>query len=113
MENLIESIRAALVPEATPETRQVGAAACRTILSALESVPGQPLAAATVVQPNAANIASVVATLRGVPADALLDLAIAKLRAALPAGTEVPQVQRIKFQMIPESKLATLGGRTP
>ena len=111
MENLIESIRSAVAPEATSETRQAGASACRTILAALESVPGQPLVATAVVQPNATNIASVVATLRGVPADALLDLAIAKLRAALPAGAEVPHVQPLRFQIIPKAQLATLAGK--
>lgn len=113
MDNLIESIRSALAPDATPETRQAGAAACRTILAALESVPGQPLAGAAVVPPNASNIANVVASLRGVPADTLLDLAIAKLRAALPAGADVAQVQPLKFQIVPGSLLASLGGRTP
>lgn len=103
MENLIESIRSALAPDASPETRTGGAAACRTILAALDSVPGQPMPAAAVITPDASKIASAVAMLRGVPPDQLLDLAIARLRAALPAGVQVPPAQPLKFQLIPIS----------
>ena len=113
MENLIESIRAALTPDATADAKLAGASACRTILAALDAVPGQPIAAAPVPHPQALPIAQAVAVLRGVPAEQLLDLAIAKLRAALPAGTEVPQAQPLKFQMIPPAQLATLGGKAP
>jgi hypothetical protein len=49
---------------------------------------------------NASQIASVVGALRGVPPDQLLDLAIAKLRASLPAGVEVPKVEPLKFHII-------------
>ena len=113
MDNLIESIRSAIAQDASPEVRATGVAACRAILSALEATPGQPLASAAVVTPSPAAIAQVVAAFRGVPADQLLDIAIGKLRAALPAGTEVPQAQPLKFQMIPRAQLATLTGRTP
>ncbi|CAN5198935.1 hypothetical protein BH11MYX1_BH11MYX1_56520 [soil metagenome] len=113
MENLIESIRSALAPDATDEVKLAGASACRTILAALDSVPGQPLAATQLAPPTTLPIASVVAALRGVPADQLFDLAIAKLRAALPAGTEVPQAQALNFQFIPKTQLATLVRTTP
>jgi hypothetical protein len=113
MENLIESIRAALTPEASSEARAAGAAACRTILAALEAVPGQPMPAATIVTPDASKIASAVAMLRGVPPEQLLDLAIAKLRAALPAGTDVPAVQPLKFQIVPIVAPATAPRSVP
>ena len=113
MENLIESIRSAIAQDASPEVRATGVSACRAILSALEATPGQPLASAAVVTPSPAAIAQVVAAFRGVPADQLLDIAIGKLRAALPAGTEVPQAQPLKFQMIPRAQLATLNEKTP
>jgi len=48
--------------------------------------------------PDASGIANVVAALKGAGPDQLLDLAIAKLRTALPPGTEVPPVS-IKFRM--------------
>ena len=98
MENIVESIRAAIASGATPETRAAGATACRAILAALESTPGQPLAAATAPAPS--QIATALAALRGAPAEQLLDLAIARLRAALPPGTEVPAVTPLKFQLI-------------
>lgn len=47
------------------------------------------------------EIAGLVSALRGVPVDQLLDLAIAKMRAALPAGTSVPRAQPVKFQLVP------------
>jgi hypothetical protein len=112
MENVLESIRAAVAVDATPEVRAGGVAACRAILAALEAQPGEPIVA-NVVAPSPSPIATVVAALRGVPADQLLDLAIAKLRAALPAGADVPQAQPLKFQLIPRAQLATLARKTP
>jgi hypothetical protein len=99
MNQLLDAIRAATAPEATPEARAAGVAACRTILAALEATTGEPMAVAApaVVSP----IAGIVGMLRGVPPDQLLDLAISKLRAALPAGIEVPPVQPLKFNIVP------------
>ena len=105
MDNLIESIRIAVATDATDEVRAEGAAACRTILCALEGKPGEPLAAVT---PQSSQIATVVSALRGVPPDQLLDLAIAKLRDALPAGATVAPVQPLKFHLIP---MPQRGGR--
>nr|HEX4316254.1 hypothetical protein [Kofleriaceae bacterium] len=108
MENLLEAIRAAVVTDASPEARAAGAQACRTILAALEATAAEPIQAAA-AQPTTPPIADLVATLRGVPMDQLLDLAIARLRAALPVGTAVPTVQPVKFQFIPQSHLDVLG----
>ena len=98
MENIIESIRAAIASGASPSAREAGATACRTILAALESTPGQPLGAAAPAAPS--PIASVVSALRGAPPEQLLDLAIARLRAALPPGVEVPDAKPIKFHTV-------------
>lgn len=100
MDNVIDSIRAAIAGDATPEAKAAGATACRAILAALEGTPGQPLAAPITIPP-AAQIASAVSALRGVPAEQLLDLAIARLRAALPAGTEVAPVVPFTFNIAP------------
>jgi hypothetical protein len=97
MDNLIESIRAAVADDASAEARAAGVAACRAIISALEAKPGAPIAAAMPMPPTAA----IGAMLRGMPLDNLLDLAIARLRAALPAGTEPVPVNPIRFQMVP------------
>lgn len=99
MEPLLEAIRAALAADASPEARTAGATACRTILTALDATAGEPMTAAVAAPPT--PIAQIVGALRGVPADQLLDLAIAKLRAALPADATVAPVQPIKFQIVP------------
>ena len=92
MENLIDAIRAATADNATPEARAAGAQACRTILTALEAKLGQPLATA----PAPSNTAqAIIAALRDTPPDQLIDLAIAKLRALVPAQPETVQVVRI------------------
>ncbi len=101
MDALIESIRAAVAADASTEVRAAGVTACRTILTALEAVPGQPLAAAVVAPPMVPPIAAIATALRGMPADQLLDLAIQKLRASLPPGAEPPRVQPLKFQLVP------------
>src|SRR5690349_9083491 len=97
MDTLIESIRAAIANDATAEARGVGASACRAILAALEAKPGEPIAPVAPVSP----VAQIGAVLRGMPVDQLLDLAIARLRAAVPPGAEPVSVQPIKFQMVP------------
>ena len=103
MENVLEAIQAAVASDASTEARAAGAVACRMILAALEGAPGEPMAAAIPTSPS--PIASIVGALRGVPPDQLLDLAIAKLRAALPAETQIPRVEPLKFQIIPMPKL--------
>jgi hypothetical protein len=102
MDDLIDAIRAASAPDATPEARAAGAAACRSMLAAL----GEPATPAVPTQP-VPSIASTVAMLRGVPPDQLLDLAIDRLRAALPAGVEVPPAPPLKFHLI---QLPRIGG---
>jgi hypothetical protein len=95
----IETIRAALADDASPEARTAGAAACRAILGALEASPGEQMATATPI--NTSQIAGIVGALRGVPPEQLLDLAIAKLRSALPADATVPPVTPLKFHILP------------
>ncbi len=103
MDNLLKSIRSAVVTDATAEARATGIAACRTILAALDASPDQPFVPA--VAPNASAIADAVGALRGVPPDQLLEIAIGRLRAALPAGVDVPSAQPLKFHIIHVPKL--------
>lgn len=104
MDNLLESIRVALSTDANDETRAAGAHACRTILAALDAKAGEAMtpAASDTAAPSASAepIAQVVAALRGVPAEQLLDLAITRLRAALPTGVEAPRVEPLKFHIV-------------
>ncbi len=98
MNELVEAIRIALAPEVTPEARVAGATACRTILAALEAKPGEPLGAAVPAPITPAT--AIAAAIRGMPVDQLLDLAIARVRAALPADAAIAPVQPIKFMHV-------------
>ena len=95
IDNLIDTIRAAVATDASDEARVAGAQACRTILSALETKQGEPLAL-TAPSPLTA-IASV---LRGMTPDQMLDLAIARLKAAVPAGADAAPASPLKFHII-------------
>ncbi|MBZ0238504.1 MAG: hypothetical protein K8M05_39690 [Deltaproteobacteria bacterium] len=75
MNELIEAIRAAVAEGATAEQKSVGAQACRTILTALDTEAGKPLAV-----PNAPNPHP----LTQLDPGQALDLLIAKLSAGLP-----------------------------
>lgn len=99
-ETLIESIRAAIAEGSTREARAAGAAACRTILAALEAVPGERLVAqAAPAQHGSSPIAAIVAGLRGTPPDQLLDLLIAKLRSMVPPEKQSP-ASKINLQLV-------------
>ena len=99
MTELMEAIQAAVAPDATTESRAAGAVACRTILIALETKPGEPLAAP--VAPPASPAVAIASALRGMPAEKLLDLAIARLRAALPAGAEISPAPAMRIPLVP------------
>lgn len=101
METLLEAIRAAIATDASAQTRAAGAHACRTILTALETKPGETMpVTAPVGDSPTTQIAQMLGTLGGVPAEQLLDLAIARLRAALPAGVDAPRVAPVKFHVV-------------
>ena len=126
METLIETIRVAVQSDATDEAKHQGALACRTILTALEAKAGEPLLPAAdpgaapptrpaaqpapVIEPQ--QVAAIVGALRGMPAEQLLDLAITRLRAALPKDAAPPPITPVRFQIIPIAPLATTLGST-
>lgn len=98
MDQLLEAIRNATATGATDEARAAGAQACRTLLTALEAKPGEALASPAAPD---SPIATIVAGLRGVPVDQLLDLAIAKLRTMVPAdAVAVAQAPKISIPLI-------------
>jgi len=104
MDDLIESIKTAIANDANDEARAKGAVACRTILSTLQTQAGEPMAPAAPMPeaPTATQIASIVGALRQLPPDQLLDLAIARLRAALPSAAEAPTTAPtpVRFQIV-------------
>jgi len=128
MEQFLDQIRAALVTDASDAARTAGATACRTILAVLDAKPGEPmhvsdaatashssttpLLAAMPPAPHttqsagprtspAVTVQALLAALRGMPADQLLDLAITRLRAAVPGGESVAPTQGLRFHLIP------------
>ena len=96
MTELIEAIRLAVAEGASDDARAAGVSACRTILAALDASVGEPLAA-----PGVPPIAAAVAAFRGMSPEQLLDLAIARLKAALPASTEAQREAALKLPLVP------------
>ncbi len=88
MDKLLDAIRAAVSADSTEEAKQAGTAACRTILTALEAKPGEPMQMPVPGAPSL-PIETIAAAVRGMPIDQLLDVAIARLRAAIPDAAPV------------------------
>lgn len=113
METMIEAIRVAVQGDASDEAKHQGALACRAILTALDAKPGEPLGApsdASTTAPLPAigppQVAAIISAFRGMDPERLLDLAIARLRAALPADSATPAVAPVRFQILPIGPLA-------
>jgi hypothetical protein len=100
MEELLEAIRVATASDATDETKAAGVVACRAVLAALDAQAGAPLAPAPTPTIATPDIAALVAGLKGIPIEQLLDLAIAKLRPMVPTG-QAPTVQKLTIPMLP------------
>jgi len=47
------------------------------------------------------DVTAIFGALRGVPAEPLLGLAIARRRAAVPPGAKVPTTSPMRFQLVP------------
>jgi hypothetical protein len=127
MDTLLELVRRGLAPDADPTTRAAAREVCDRILHALGPAPTPPAAPAVAVAPVAPTLAPVrgfpgafapvipspvpamptsplaqmIGVLRHMPADQLLDLAIQRLRAALPKGATVTEPKGIQFQLVP------------
>jgi hypothetical protein len=100
-ESLLEAIRAGVTDGASADARAAGATACRTLLAVLDASVGKPLAIAAPAAPTS-PVAALVGAMRGMPAEQLLDLLIAKLRSIVPA--DAPAVQTYKLA-IPVSRV--------
>ena len=106
--SLIASIRAAVTPSASAETRTAGANACRSILTVLEAKPGQPLAA-TPQRTSSTAQASPLATLLSQPGllsklaamsrDELIAL-LKQITGAMPARPTTPITAAPRFHLI-------------
>ncbi len=93
MQELIEMIRAAVTTGATNEQKAAGLQACRTIIAALDTEPGNPLVPPSLLATSLATRPTL---------DQMLDLAISRLStiasardaAVLPATQKVSAVPR-------------------
>ena len=99
LDDLIATIRAAIVPDASAEARATGATACRAILAALEAQVGQPLAAAPSPTPTS-PLAGMLSRLAAMPREQMLEFITNFLRAKLPPGTQAPITQGPRFHLI-------------
>lgn len=99
MDDVLATIRSALAPDVTPEAKTAGIAACRAVLGALSASAGEPLAPPRPVDvgPTAQAIAAII---RSTPPDQLLDLLIAKLRAAAPADAKAPAARTFNVPLV-------------
>lgn len=98
MQELIEAIRVAVASDANAEQKATGAQACRTILAALDSVPGKPIVLPGTQLPAPATRVSV---------DQMLDLMIARLttiaaqREVEPAPTAASPPRGLRVPVTP------------
>jgi hypothetical protein len=121
-EALVEIIRRGLAPDADPAARANALDVCGRIVQAFGGlVPAPPVNPAPIapvapvsgtpspfMMPQAfplpaptSPLAAVVGTLRNLPPEQLFDLAIQRLRAALPQGAAFPEAKGIQFQLVP------------
>src|SRR5687767_6801942 len=87
MTEMIDAIRAAVADGATPEQKELGAQACRTILTALGAERGKTMAMPDAPQPH---------PLAGITTDQALTMLIARLTAIAEAkdATEAKEAAR-------------------
>lgn len=120
MQAMLELIGCGLAPEADDRTRSVArelwARFAQTIAAAAPVMPSPPMNSGPVMPPAptmpgmpvmptvpapTSPIAMAARTLHQLPPEQLLDLALQRLRAALPAGTTVSAPKGIQFQLVP------------
>lgn len=105
MDKLIDTIRAAVIDGTSLEARAAGAAACRAILAALESEPGQTVA----TQLAAPTSNTTLPAFAQLDADQVLELVIAKLRSMQPENVTLPATTaRFHVPLVPTPR--GLGG---
>jgi hypothetical protein len=101
LDDLVASIRASVAPGVSAEARAIGATACRAILTALETQPGQPLAAAPPSAPApASSLAGMLSQLAAMPREQLLGFLRDKFPAAPPSSRPTRPTAGPRFHLI-------------
>jgi hypothetical protein len=115
MEELIETIRAAVANDASTEKKTAGVVACRTILTALDTEPGKPLAMPSVLPPTLPS-ATPKLPISQLSLDQMLDLMIARLTVvanAADAKQQLPAATAAPTAIAPIVPAASRGMRVP
>ena len=103
-EALLEILRRGLAANADPAARamahEVSGRVLYKLAPAVVPAPG-PLPALAPGPVGASPLAAIVGSLRTLPPDQLLSLALQRLRAALPAGATVAEPKGIQFSLVP------------
>jgi len=133
LHELVATVRASVAPGVTPEARVAGAAACRAILTALETQVGQSLVPTT-SQPTATRVAQeptspmarilsqlvgmpreqfagLLSQLAAMPREQLIDFMINRLSRALPPGTQTRVSAGPRFHLIQIPQVGKAGSR--
>jgi len=107
LDPIIASIRAAVTPGASAHARALGATACRSILMALETQPGQPLT--TAAAPPASSLGTVLSQLAALPREQIIEF-LQKLAASSPAAARPIAAPRFHLIEIPQGLRRQGGG---
>lgn len=102
MENHVDTIRNAIATDASAEARAAGIAACRSILAELE--PAQALAPPPTPAISPEVIPQLVAMVKQMDVNQLLDVAIERLRAlnaTRPGPVAADPPRALTFQLVP------------
>jgi hypothetical protein len=116
MEELIETIRAAVASDASPDKKTAGVVACRTILTALDTEPGKPLAIPNILPPPTMPGATPKLPVSQLSLDQMLDLMIARLTVlanATEAKPQLPAATTAPTAIAPKVAAASRGIRVP
>lgn len=127
MDALLELVRRGLAPDADPTTRAAAREVCDRILHALGPAPMPPAASTAafapvapasvpssppgfvpvpvipvpVPMPPTSPLAQMIGVLRNLPREQVVDMAIQRLRAALPKGVTITEPKGIQFPLVP------------
>jgi hypothetical protein len=127
MDALLELVRRGLAPDADPTTRAAAREVCDRILHALGPAPTPPGAPAVALPPVAhapvpspppgfvpvpviplpgpmpptSPLAQMIGVLRNLPREQVIDMAIQRIRAALPKGVTITEPKGIQFPLVP------------
>lgn len=97
----LEVIRSAFLPSSDEAARHLAREACYRLLQLLGAPTPPPTPATAHLTAVAPAVQAIAELIRKTPPDQLLDLAIERLRRAVPPGAQVPVTPPLRFQFVP------------